>query len=197
MKHWMASLSIMAVISAGLVTGCSGAANNSAAVNQSGTVSNGSASHTPANTATSTTQTPASNGTGNGTASTGNTTAGQTSSIMSNAQMKSVAKQMLDRYVQSHNDKTAAQYQVDINQILIPGLASAVAASAQSGVDYNHPVASSTVNITSTTLIDQYSFRAIAKANIKFKDGKDQNLTYHVMFSLDQSTGQWLIRSIG
>lgn len=167
MKHWMASLSMMAMISAGLVTGCSGAANHSATVNQSGTVS------------------------------TGNTAAGQTSTSMSNAQMKSVAKQMLDRYVQSHNDKTAAQYQVDINQILIPGLASAVAASAQSGVDYNHPVASSTVNITSTTPIDQYSFRAIAKANIKFKDGKDQNLTYHVVFSLDQATGQWLIRSIG
>ncbi|QSO51000.1 hypothetical protein JZ785_19290 [Alicyclobacillus curvatus] len=203
MKQLITSLSILAVVSVGLVTGCTSAANNQGAAN------NGSASNAPVNTAANTpantantantatnTANSAANGTGNGTAASNNTAGGQQNG-MSDAQMKAVAKQVLDRYVQSHNDKTAAAYQVDINQILIPGLASAVAASATSGVDYNRPIQSFAVNVTSITPIDQYTFRAIAKANIKYLDGKNENVTYHVILSLNQASGQWLIRSIG
>jgi len=132
----------------------------------------------------------------NGTAAASNSTTGsQTSSpALSNAQMQTVAKDVMQRYVLSHNDKTESDYKVDLEQILVPGLAQNTAAIAQSGSDFNHPVHAYTLQVSSVQALDDKTLRAKVNADIHFTDGTTETRTYALM--LIQYDDMWLIRTI-
>ncbi|KPV42766.1 hypothetical protein [Alicyclobacillus ferrooxydans] len=194
MKRMITGISLIALTSMGFITGC--ATNTTNQANTSATNSIYTNTTTPAAGSGNATATGSGNVTGTS-GSAGNAASTSSNPVMTDAQMKTVAKDLVDRYLQSHNDKTAAEYQVDITQILIPGLAQAVASAARSGVDYNHPIQSSAVTVESIQYMNPNSFGAIANANIHFKDGKTEQTKYHLILALDPGSQQWLIRSIG
>jgi protein tyrosine phosphatase (PTP) superfamily phosphohydrolase (DUF442 family) len=113
---------------------------------------------------------------------------------MTDAEMKSIAKGLVDRYIRSHNDKTLPEYKVDVRQFLIPGLASAVGSIASAGQDYNHPVSSYSITVTKVQFMNPKQFLAESPVIIHFKNGTVKHLTYHLR--LISYNGQWYIESI-
>jgi hypothetical protein len=158
-----------------LVTGCGNGANtaNNAAVN---------------NTTTNTTNTQANQtavgNTQDNPPSTGNVLGGNSAQnpAENTQELSTYAKGIMDYYVRSHNAKTLAEYQVMANQMFIPGLASIVGSMAQSGVDYNHPIATYTIHVDGVQTVNTMSFIAKVTVRGKYKDGTKLDRQYHVKF---------------
>lgn len=179
MKRFIAALAVVLTLA-----GCS---TNSNTTNGTSNSANAVVSPTTNGTTTNTTA---------GTATGGNNTTSQAtgSATLTTLQMNTLAKGILERYVLSHNDKTASEYKVDIEQLLVPGLAQETASIAQSGSDFNHPVKTYKLNVLSVQSLDENTMRAKISANIQFMDGTSEVRNYSLM--LVQYNGMWLIRTI-
>jgi hypothetical protein len=157
-----------------LVTGCGNVANttNNTAVNNTTTNTTNSQAN---QTAVGNQDTPP---------STGNVLGGQSQQdpTENTQDLSTYAKGIMDFYIRSHNVKTLAEYQVMANQMFIPGLASAVGSMAQSGVDYNHPIATYTIHVDSVQPVNALSFIAKVTVKGKYKDGTKLDRQYHVRF---------------
>lgn len=183
----MISVAVVAALATGFVSGCAGPQSSN------GSASNGANAPAATNPAAGS-NAPSSDPFDPNTTATGNAAAGDAQVI---AQFKTVATDLVRAYVNAHNDKTLAQYKVDVSQILIPGLAQGVASLAKSGVDYNHPMTPKQIQISDVEPQNNYQFRARADVTLQYPGGKTEQVTYHVMCIQDQSSQQWLIESIG
>lgn len=180
MKRWFVAVSLFAATTAGLVTGCSGTQPANTQNEQNATISNQ----------------PSANTTGSNTGATNSATSNSASDAQVIAQFKTVAKGLVQRYVSSHNDKSLQTYKVDVNQLLIPGLAQVVGEAAKKGVDYANPVQASSITVSNIEPQNNHLFRAQVVVQLKYGTGKSEKVTYHVMCTQDPSTQQWLIQSI-
>ena len=114
---------------------------------------------------------------------------------LSTADMEKIASNLISRYIQSHNDKTLAQFKSDTDQIFYPGLASFIVSSARSGVDYNHPVKSHSITIGAVAAPNSHTFVAEATLELHFQDGTSENHHYQFSFALN-AQGNWTIQSM-
>lgn len=185
MKRSFVVASLLVATTAGLVTGCSGAPVTNTQNTQNAAATNTVNATTPA------ANTPSTNSVAGNTAVTNSASSAQTI-----AQFKTIASGLVSRYVNSHNDKTLPEYKVDVNQILIPGLAKVVGEGAKKGVDFDNPVKGSNITVSHVEPENSSNFRAQVAVHLKYGSGKTEQTIYHVMCIQDQSTQQWLIESI-
>ncbi|MCL6443732.1 MAG: hypothetical protein K6T83_09805 [Alicyclobacillus sp.] len=129
--------------------------------------------------------------TGNGT--TGNV-AGEGGPLPSQSFMQKTAQTLVTRYVDSHNDKTLAAYKKDARQIFEAGFANLFLPMVSSGVDYNHPVQSSKVQILSVNALSSQVFVAMTHLQIHYKHEAVKDYNYVFQFVKDH--GRWYINKI-
>ncbi|MCL6517615.1 hypothetical protein [Alicyclobacillus sp.] len=111
------------------------------------------------------------------------------------ADMKKTAHDLVEMYIQSHNDKTLTDLKADMNRFFAPGLSSVVGQMAQQGVDYAHPVEHYTIDVEKVEPIDDKNFLATVNADIQYKGQPVEHHQYHV--TVVEYNMQWYIRLIG
>lgn len=125
----------------------------------------------------------------------GNTAGDDTDAAPTDADMKKTAYDLVEMYIQSHNDKSLTDYKADLNRFFSPGLSSVVGQMATQGVDFAHPVEHYTIDVQKVQPIDNKNFTALVKADIQYKGQPVEHHQYHVTFV--QYNMQWYIRLIG
>ncbi|MCL6597747.1 MAG: hypothetical protein K6T81_03290 [Alicyclobacillus macrosporangiidus] len=125
----------------------------------------------------------------------GNAAGNATDAAPTDADMKKTAHDLVEMYIQSHNDKTLTDFKADLNRFFAPGLSSVVGQMASKGVDFAHPVERYTIDVQQVQPIDNKNFTAVVKADVQYKGEPVEHHQYHVTFV--EYNMQWYIRLIG